>query len=155
MHFYSHHQDQMQITIAFRLGQVRIRCRWWSVLNGTIKKNITEEAFRITDDIYEQESPPAWTQEAHRPPRSKCSLCCSVCVCGGGPRWGTPNMGYPPRHRVPPEMGHPPDLRWGTPTSELRWGTPPTQTWDGVPPVPRKCEQTWKYYLPPSFGCGR
>ena len=26
----------------------------------------------------EQESPPAWTQETHRPPRSKYSLCCSV-----------------------------------------------------------------------------
>ena len=26
----------------------------------------------------EQESPPAWTQEAYRPLRRKCSLCCSV-----------------------------------------------------------------------------
>ena len=26
----------------------------------------------------QQESPPAWTQEAHRPPRRKYSLCCSV-----------------------------------------------------------------------------
>ena len=34
-------------------------------------------------------------------------------------------MGYPPR----PEMGYPPDLRWGTPY--LRWGTPPT--WDPLP----------------------
>ena len=33
----------------------------------------------IPDNIIsKQESPPAWTQEAHCPPRSKCSLCCSV-----------------------------------------------------------------------------
>ena len=30
-----------------------------------------------------QESPPAWTQAAYRPPRSMCTLCCS-------------NRGYPP-----------------------------------------------------------
>ena len=40
-----------------------------------------------------QENPPAWTQEAYRPPRSKYTLCCS----GGR---GTPPpvswMGYPP-----------------------------------------------------------
>ena len=36
--------------------------------------------FKLTE---EQESPPAWTQEAYRPPCRKCSLCCS------------PNGGYP------------------------------------------------------------
>ena len=34
----------------------------------------------------QQETPPAWTQEAYRPPRSKCPLCCSV-QAGGTVSW--------------------------------------------------------------------
>ena len=59
------------------------------------------------DNITIQESPPAWTQEAYRPARSKCYL------MGG---WGHPPiswMGYPPSH---------PDLGWGTPSSVKKDG---------------------------------
>ena len=91
----------------------------------------------------QQESPPAWTQEAHCPPRSKCSLCCSV-------QWGGVEMGYPPYMGYPPDMGYPPTQTWD--------GVPPTQTWDGVPPYPDLRWGTppemltdrhlWKQYLP-------
>ena len=53
-----------------------------------------------------QESPPAWTQEAYRPPCSKYSLCC--------PNWVPPGQGTPPARvppppaRVPPSQGTPP-----------------------------------------------
>ena len=43
--------------------------------NGGLTKYV--HIFRY---FYKQESPPAWMQEAHRPPRSKYTLCCS----GGG-----------------------------------------------------------------------
>ena len=114
-----------------------------------------------------QESPPAWTQEAHRPLRS---IQPWMGGWGGFPSslgWGTPPpvkdwMGYPP----PPVqdcMGQPPHPRldgespqskagWGTPS--LGWGVPPisrmgypqsepgmgyspVQTWVGVPPISR------------------
>ena len=76
------------------------------------------------------------TQEAHRPPRSKCSLCCSV-QWGGGLEMGypPPDMGYPPGHGVPPQTWVPPGH--GVPPSDLRWGTPA-----------RKCEQTEKITFP-------
>ena len=68
-----------------------------------------------------RESPPAWTQEAHRPPRSR-----SKCLLFRG--------GYP---------GYPPDMGWGTlpgdgvppPCPRLDWGTPPVQGWIRVPPL--------------------
>ena len=60
-----------------------------------------------------QESPPAWTQEAHRPPRSKYSLCCSV-----GERGCTPTI-----HTW---------LGGGTPTRP-GWGGTPSRPGQGVP----------------------
>ena len=75
----------------------------------------------------EQESPPAWTQEAHRPPRSRSKYLLF--------RWG----GVPPQtwDGVPPpsKVGVPPQ-RWGTPFQG--WGTPPpVQGWIRYPPCPR------------------
>ena len=73
-----------------------------------------------------QESPPAWTQEAYRPPRSKCSLC----WWGGG----TPSShgGVPHSVMVGGTLGplYHPDLAWGTPPPSRpgpggTWGTPP------------------------------
>ena len=109
-----------------------------------------------------QESPPAWTQEAHRPPCSECSLCWSVSwrkgvphpVLDGG-RGGTPSspglggtLGYP---RPDLGGGTPLSAGWGTPILILdgvplsaEWGTPPSRPemgyplphqQDGVPPV--------------------
>ena len=94
----------------------------------------------------EQESPPAWTQEAYRPPCSEYSFCCPTWVpppsrvpphpdlAGGGgvPDQGTPPPGYPPH----------PDLAGGVPDQ----GTPPARvpphpdlagggTWPGYPPA--------------------
>ena len=118
-----------------------------------------------------QESPPAWTQEAYRPPCSKYSLCC--------PNWVPPPARVPPRAgyplaRVPPLAGY---LPWpGYPPGQ---GTPPTgcpplagpgrvpppaapwhsgkcckALWDTGTPPPQMWTD-WKHYLPPSFGCGR
>ena len=63
---------------------------------------------------------------------------------------GTPSQtwpGYPPGQTwdgVPPRI----DLGWGTPYPDLRWGTPSPHR--GV-----DWHTKLKYYLPPSFGCGR
>ena len=73
-----------------------------------------------------QESAPAWTQEAYRPPRSKCSLCCSV-------SWQ--REGYP----IHPgwEDGYPIQSWFGDTTTQSWWGTHPVLTWDltwrGIP----------------------
>ena len=56
-----------------------------------------------------QDSPPAWTQEAHRLPHSKCSLC-----------W----LGGVVPHPV---------LDGGYPIQSWRWGSTPIQSWRGVP----------------------
>ena len=84
--------------------------------------------------IHKQASPPAWTQEAYRPPRSKYMLCC--CSWGNppprpdmGPGWG----GYP--HSA--DGGYPhPDLGRGYPYPDLGpgLGGGASWTWDGVPP---------------------
>ena len=71
-------------------------------------------ATKVAKNKTKQESPPAWTQEAYRPQRIKCSICC---LMGGGvphPRYPHPDLpgggGYP-------ILGIPPsDLAGGTPT---------------------------------------
>ena len=106
--------------------------------------------------LVQQESPPAWTQEAYRPPCSEYSFCCPTWVppppagypppiltwLGGGTWPGyppPPGQGTPPSWpgrggyltRVPPRPGYPPhpDLAGGG-----TWpGTPPAR----VPPPPR------------------
>ena len=81
---------------------------------------------------FKQESPPAWMQEAYRPPCSKYSLCC--------PNWVPPWPGYPPG------QGTPPGWTWqGTPPSQ---GTPPAR----VSPPP---QLDLAGYPPPPAGPGR
>ena len=111
------------------------------LMNIDIFCTIRRNRFKI---LLKQESPPAWTQEAYRPPRSKCLLC----WCGGG--------------RVPhPVMGGYPNpvmVGVGTPSSHGGgYPLPTIKTWLGYPPPCRGVDwQTnWKQYLPPSFGCGR
>ena len=85
--------------------------------------------FHILNLTYmSQESPPAWTQEAYRPPCSKYSLCC--------PNWVPPRAGYPPNKgtppaRVPPQPGYPPGQ--GTPPARVPPGQG-TPLWPGYPP---------------------
>ena len=68
----------------------------------------------------EQESPPAWTQEAYHPSRSKCSLC-----------WGVGGTLSQVRGGYPSQI-------WGEgDTPSQVWGGTLSQTWDGVPPPTR------------------
>ena len=91
-----------------------------------------------------QESPPAWTQEAYRPPRTKYSLCWCVCVGGAGGTPSTHGGGYPSR---PGQGGYPIQSWPGGYPIQSWWGVPPTsQTWPGglggfpgYPPI----IQTW------------
>ena len=64
----------------------------------------TTENWQVT-----QESPPAWTQEAYRPPCSEYSFCCPTRVPppGGYRTWvpppgGYPDLGTPPMDRQTP-----------------------------------------------------
>ena len=132
-----------------------------------------------------QESPPAWTQEAYRPPRSKYSLCSPY--PGVPPPPEQPGLGYPPGQdwegTWDESLGYPPDRtcdQWKYYGIEI--GVPPRKDmgpvdilWDGDRVFPRKdmgpvevlwdrdgappppgCELTnWNSYLPSSFGCGR
>ena len=86
------------------------------------------------DLLFQQETPPAWTQEAHRPPRSKCSLCWSVSWGGGVPHSVREN-------RVPHPVldgGYPKSWSWRgvSPKSASTPGMDPIWTWDGVHPSP-------------------
>ena len=84
-----------------------------------------------------QESPPAWTQEAYRPPCSEYSFCC--------PTW-VPPLGYPVRYpwggtQTPPGVPGPPGgTQSGTPPGVpgpprgTRSGTPPGGVPSQVPP---------------------
>ena len=101
-----------------------------------------------------QESPPAWTQEAYRPPCSKHSLCCPNWVTWPGlpptrvpPLPGYPPPGYPPA-RVPPLRldlaGHPP------PPVAAPWhsGKCCKALWDMGTPLGVDKLTKWNYYLP-------
>ena len=97
----------------------------------------------------QQESPPAWTQEAYRPLRSKCSLCCwgrgvpHPVMVGGGVTLSSHGGGRVPIQfwwgGVPP---HHPDLAWGYPIQswwgDILRGTPHHPDLAGVPPPPSR-----------------
>ena len=97
---------------SYLLDQMKIPTRWsqeqmFSVVSDTV---------RIGRKLNQQESPPAWTQEAYRPPCS-CSPDLPTRGWGGG-------------------GGHPIQVWGGTPIQSW-WGIPPPNlTWYGVPPVP-------------------
>ena len=107
-----------------------------------------------------QESPPASTQEAYRPPCSKYSLCCPNWVPprpGYPPGQGTPLARVPPSARVPPWPGYPPSQGTpgqgtpgqGTPLARVppRPGYPPAR----VPPTRLPPQPGY----PPQAGPGR
>ena len=104
--------EQHSVTIC-RLKIMKLNSDLWVLFRNNWKP--------LTDppQIW-QESPPAWTQEAYCPPRSKCSLCWSV--SGGDPipcLGGTPSHvrgGYP----IPGLEGVIPSQVWGVPRSRGR-----------------------------------
>ena len=102
-----------------------------------------------------QERPPAWTQEAYRPPCSKYSLCCPNWV--PPPGQGTPPARVPPLARVPPPAGYAPCQ--GTPPAEYPpWqGTPPAgyPPWQGTPQGTPPGQGTPLAGYPPQAGPGR
>ena len=96
--------------------------------------------------LFKQESPPAWTQEAYRPPCSEYSFCCPTRVPPpGGGTW----PGYPP---PPPRGGGGGGTGPGSP--------PGGGTWPGYPPqggVPDPGTPPWggtRSGYPPGGGGG-
>ena len=110
----------------------------------------------IFNNLIKQGSPPAWTQEAYRPPLIKYSMCCPVRGGGGIPWAGTPLAGVTPFQTWLGGVLWAGPPGWGTPLSWPGWGgTPwwappgygtPILTWPGgtlgrhplagVPPTP-------------------
>ena len=81
--------------------------------------------------MLQQESPPAWTQEAYRPPRSEYSFYC--------PNWGEGEYLIP---GLDPDGGgvpHPRSRQWGTPSQVQTGGTPSLARY---PPVQVQMEGT-------------
>ena len=84
-----------------------------------------------------QESPPAWTQEAYRPPCSEYSFCCPTRVPPPPPGEGT-RPGYPPGGGPDPGTPHPGGegyQTWVPPRGGYRtWVPPRGGTWPSTPP---------------------
>ena len=90
--------------------------------------------------IFVQESPPAWTQQAYRPPCFEYSFCCPIRV---PPQVGYPTGRLPPLTRVPVHLSVPHLAGHGRiyppagPGRVPRWqGTPLGWTWQGNPHPP-------------------
>ena len=85
----------------------------------------------------QQESPPAWTQEAYHLPCSEYSFCCPILAAPPPqltpPSWLTPRPTDPPAD-CPPQLSQvtdPPPAEsadWGPPPGWVGWVTPP-QVW--------------------------
>ena len=77
----------------------------------------SEKFSGLCQNKMKQESPPARTEEAYRPLRGKCSLCCSVSCGEGGTPHPVPTGGYP----QPVLMGEGTLLQsqWGYPISQM------------------------------------
>ena len=117
-------------TDACRLRRIPANQNIKSMLTFTCKGKFWEfhfvGSFRVSL-VIEQESPPAWTQEAYRPPCSKYSLCCSI-FADPPPGWPTP----PPLLTLlpPADPPLPPPPHWPTPPPTdpplpPGWPTPP------------------------------
>ena len=115
-----------------------------SDISGNLQRNVrtfwTDSSVATLTKHQQQESPPAWTQEAYRPPHSKCSLCWlgTSASHGGG---GTPSShgrGLPHLVMVggvphPVMVGrYPIQSWWGGYPIQSCWGYP------GYPPPPSR-----------------
>ena len=107
-----------------------------------------------------QESPPAWTQEAYRPPCSEYSFCCPILA--DPPPWLTPPtppgwLTWLPWLTDPPppaDWPDPPSAGWLTPPPprldwppQLDW-PPPAESADWPPPCRQTDRHVSKHYLP-------
>ena len=129
-----------------------VRTHYYSIIGQWPPESWLDIAPTQVQDLFwnrtEQESPPAWTHEAYRPPSSKYSFCCpnqgggqarvQVQREGGLPQPG-PDRGYPiPGRRVPYPWwrgypGYPPVQMGGRGTPIQIWLGYPIWTW---PPHP-------------------
>ena len=147
---------------------------WTLIQHFTIFQKSVPGSRRVHYFKCQQESPPAWTQEAYRHQRIKYSICCSILGEGtylgrGYLPWDTPPppdlaggtyLGWEGTYLgIPPILSRPgvPTLARGIPTlgyppSGPGQVTPSHLDLAGVPPPPVWTD--WKHYLPPSFGCG-
>ena len=100
----------INVTIDMATPKTGVKLIIREIRPSWVQQNVKIEVY--SKMMFWQESPPAWTQEAYRPPCSKYSLCC--------PNW-VPLPGYPPiltwlggtlpgfpLGRVPPQAGYPP-----------------------------------------------
>ena len=100
---------------------VEIRCKRKVTTENPLKntkQNVVKSKQSERKNIGEQESPPAWTQEAYRPPCSHSNFL-AIAI------FPFTKTGYPP----PPK-----NLRPGTPPKNLRPGTPPKKSETRYPP---------------------
>ena len=103
--------------------------------------------FTISQCSITQDSPPAWTQEAYRPPRSEYSFCCPNWGWGvphprsrswwGGGGYPIPGQGGTPSLPGVPHLGFPcPDLTGGVPQPGVPPPSWPGRVWGGGTPSP-------------------
>ena len=113
---------------------------------------------------YIQESPPAWTQEAYRPPCSKYFLCCAILADPpprldltpppAGPDPPPPSWTWP---TPPPPAGPDPPLPLQldlTPPAGPDPPLPPSWTWPTPPPPAGPDPPGWTWPTPPPPRCG-
>ena len=107
-------------------------------LNALSYDRLTWEKFQ---KIWEQESPPAWTQEAYRPPCSEYSFCCPILADPPPPPQLTPPADPPTWLTDLPQLTDPPRL------SQLTDPPPRAELADWLPLGVNKLTK-WNYYLP-------
>ena len=102
---------------------------------------------------FKQESPPAWTQEAYRPPCSKYFLCCAILAdpppAGPDPplppqldlTHPSPQLDLTPPPPAGPDPPLPPGWTWPTPPPRLDL-TPPPPPAGPDPPLPPRLDLT-------------
>ena len=123
-------------------------------------KCFSPDAKKNYENCLKQESPPAWTQEAYRPPCSEYSFCCPTWVSPPILTWRGGTRSVPPRGgtwsgtppaRVPPRGG----TRSGTPPARVPpllphgiLGNVAKHYGIWVPPPGVDRQTKWNYYLP-------
>ena len=132
---------------------------------------------KITQKYVQQESPPAWTQQAYCPPCSEYSFCCPILadpplLDWSPPGWTAdpPQLDWPPPSWTDPPLAGltPPRLDWPTRPPQQDWFplaglTPPWLDWppspsesaDWPPPMDRQTDMCQNITFPSYYVCGR